>query len=237
MIIYKCNEKIFKNLNWLEKDGFYFTSINSDLSLLNLNIFQAIDKFDCVQADKNLFVYFKCPIPSDIKKKYVRGEPVLLADGKEWTIRTIADVNYKFTITENNGEFIQTAVPSDPLFMRLLEYSEKIKAGVDYAELIDVIADCLAPNYYLNKNIMLALGLIDTNSIEKIIRTIYRFDELQKLGDDFFRAGTVENEAGQSNCSGRNHNLSDQETVIEKQRPACGGDRDDFINGRFETYT
>lgn len=187
MIIIKAKNKLFEDITYEYHNGYYYMYANDAWKLINNDIVAIEASCDVVEFDNDCFLIMNKPHPFDLQKQNIKGEPIVLADSNEWIIPTIADVRYRFTLKKQDGQFVQTMEVCDPLFNLLIDYADKIKCGVDYADLIGLIAEVMGRNYYVSKNIILALGLIDTDNIEKIIMTIYRYDELRSADERFFR--------------------------------------------------
>jgi len=201
MIIIKSKKRIFDDISYESHNGYYYMYVKDDWRLIANSPKEVENKCSVIEYDDDCYLLTIKPVPFDLQKHDIKGEPMILADDNEWMIPTIADVRYKFTLKKQDGQFIQTMEVCDPLFDLLIDYADKIKKGIEYTDLIELIAKVLERNYYVNKNIILALGLIDTENIEKMIKLIYRHDEMSKLNDAFFRASNDE-DATKSVCDG-----------------------------------
>ncbi|HOQ33644.1 MAG TPA: hypothetical protein PLA12_14220 [Candidatus Hydrogenedens sp.] len=179
MIIFKSKNKLW-DLNWKQVGDWYFGAVNDSYKLLVSSIESVEEKIDKIEIDDGFQLLVKSPIPGDLQKNKVDGIPVILADGNEWIIKTIAHVNYKLVL-KNGNEFFEAC---DPLFDMLIERADKMKEGVDINSLVDIIVACLEQNYYLNRKIVSALGLLTTDLIEDIVKKIYMWGQ---SGNDFFR--------------------------------------------------
>ncbi len=217
MIVIKCKNKIFNDIPYEQHGGYYYMFVRDDWRLLANNYEELENRCDCViECDNDCYLLIKKPVPFDLQRSEIRGEPIILADNNEWIIPTIADVRYKFVLKKQQGQYIQSMEVCDPLFDLLIEYAEKIKQGVDYYALIDLISKVLERNYYVNKNIVLALGLIDTYNIEKIIKVIYRYDEMRRLNEGFFRASNDVDEI-KSISNGLSNSKNSEDNVIKSE--------------------
>jgi len=122
-------------------------------------------------------------IPKELKeyelffrRKTQKGRPIKLLNGENWLITTIADVHTRFAY---NDKFEVILKPDDELFDKLIDFSLHI-AEKSTEDVIDLIADCLARNYYLTKEMLIALQLLDVETILAALDVIFLKDEVKK---------------------------------------------------------
>jgi len=70
----------------------------------------------------------------------------------------------------------------------LSENIQKLKSEIDIDFLLDIVISCLQPNYYITKEIALALKLFDDETLQNAIFTIYQYETLRRVSNEFFRA-------------------------------------------------
>jgi DNA-directed RNA polymerase specialized sigma54-like protein len=204
MIIFKLKEKMF-DLPFTEIDGYFWGSVNKTWTLLykNINEVEIDDNSKCVEFLPGNFMFYQKPNPSDLQKPKHVGEYLILADGYEWQFKTIAEVKMRYVHDgfDETGKVRISKEADDPLFDYLLEQMENLKKDVEIDLLIDIIIRCLEQNYYITREIILALKLLDDEIIKNAIYTIYQYDKIRRVSNEFFRTGSNELQAGETDPS------------------------------------
>ncbi len=211
MIIFKLKNKIFNDLSYEEVDGYFWTSINKSWTLLfkKLQEVEGHEKFEKFEFLPENFMYFQKPNPSDLAKPKQVGEYIKLLDGHEWKVKTIAHIKRRYIHAgfDETGKVKIEVEQNDPLFDYLSENIKRLKSEIDIDFLLDIIIACLKENYYITKEIALALKLFDDDTIQKTIFTIYQYDTLRRVSNDFFRTSTNEFSTGESDPAGVSNSL------------------------------
>lgn len=188
MLVIKSKQPIFTDWKSVQHNDWLYQYNNDNYRLIADQPYDVEKHPDIktLQIDNDAYILIGAFTPLDlIKSKYLRGRIIKLADGNDWYFRTIADVNYKITLGFIDGQPTERLEACDPLFDYLLQKADELRDGADLAQQIDIAATVLSTQYYINRNIALALGLFTTENLEEIIRTIYLIDELRD--DKFFR--------------------------------------------------
>ena len=191
--------KLFDDLK-TKKEGswiYQFVDEADIVSLLKTVSPKQLEKLcNSIQFDKDSFILIPKGlknVESFFKKKNTAGKPVQLSNGEFWIVTTIENVHRVFTLDE---KFQPTLQPLDPLFDKLIDFSRNYQEK-SFDEILDIISECFSRNYYVNKNILLALKLITTENLNNIIETIFLLNkEEEATGDnseDLFQS-TAEDE-------------------------------------------
>lgn len=193
MFIIKSKKPIFAEWKQVEYDGWLYQFINEDYKVIAQHIYHIESHKDVktIQFDNDAYILVGAFTPLDvIKSKNLKGKPLRLCDGHEWYFKTIADVNFKIVLSFENGTAVEKMEACDPLFDYLLQKADELKNGADIKKQIDIAVEVLQSQYYINRNITLALGLFDTENLEQIIKTIYLVEAIKD--EEFFRGSTDE---------------------------------------------
>lgn len=200
MLIIKSKKQLFPQWKQVEHDGWLYQFLNEDYKVIAQHVYHIESHQDIktIQFDKDAFILIGAFTPLDIiKTKNLKGKPIKLADGNDWYFRTIADVNYKFVLSFDNGEATERLEACDPLFDFLLQKADELKQGGDLSKQIDIAVEVLASQYYITRNMALAMGLFTTDNLEQIIKAIYLVEEVRD--EQFFREVATANETGEPN--------------------------------------
>jgi len=206
MIIFKLKDKIFNDLSYEEVDGYFWTSVNKSWTLLfkKMQEVEGKEKFEKFEFLPDNFMFFQKPNPSDLAKPKQVGEYVKFLDGHEWKLKTIAHVKRRYVHAgfDETGKVKIEVEQNDPLFDYLSENIQKLKSEIDIDFLLDIVISCLQPNYYITKEIALALKLFDDETIQNCIFTIYQYETLRRVSNEFFRSSTNELQVGEPDPTG-----------------------------------
>ena len=224
-MIFKAKEKIFDDLAEKKHKGYTYQFVDEKELMTLFKTVQpsALEKLcNCYPFGADKFIL----IPKELKeyelffrRKMQKGRPVKLLNGENWLITTIADVHSRFAY---NDKFELIMKPDDPLFDKLIDFSLHI-AEKSTEDVIDLIADCLARNYYLTKEMLIALQLLDVETILAALDVIYLKDEVKKQVEegndttgDLFRC-TDEHETGKPNSEGLSDNSADEDSPVQTE--------------------
>jgi len=224
-MIFKAKEKIFDDLPEKKHKAYVYQFVDEKELLTLFKTVQpsALEKLcNCYPFGADRFIL----IPKELKeyelffrRKSQKGRPVKLLNGENWLITTIADVHTRFAY---NDKFDLIMKPDDPLFDKLIDFSMHI-AEKSTEDVIDLIAECLSRNYYLTKEMLIALQLLDVETILAALDVIFLKEEVKKQVEegsdttaDLF-CGADEHEIGQSECEGLSDAVANEDTPIQTE--------------------
>jgi len=224
-MIFKAKEKVFDDLSEKKHKGFTYQFVDEKELLTLFKTVQpsTLEKLcNCYPFGPDRFIL----IPKELKeyelffrRKQQKGRPVKLLNGENWLITTIADVHSRFAY---NDKFELILKPDDPLFDKLIDFSLHI-ADKSTEEVIDLIADCLSRNYYLTKEMLIALQLLDVETILAALDVIYLKDDVKKQLEegadttgDLFRCAD-EYALGESDSEGLLDTTADENAPIQAE--------------------
>jgi len=224
-MIFKVKEKVFNDLPEKKHKGYIYQFIDEKelVTLFKTTQPSALEKMcNCYPFGSDKFIL----IPKELKefelffrRKTQKGRPVKLLNGENWLITTIADVHSRFAYNE---KFELILKPDDPLFDKLVDFSLHI-AEKSTEDVIDLIADCLSRNYYLTKEMLIALQLLDVETILAALDVIYLKEDAKKQLEegsdttaDLFRC-TDEYALGESDSEGLSNNSANENASIQTE--------------------
>ena len=224
-MIFKAREKIFDDLPEKKHKGFTYQFVDEKELLTLFKTVQpsaleklcnsypfGIDKFILIPKELKEYEMF-------FRRKTQKGRPVKLLNGENWLITTIADVHSRFAY---NDKFDLIMKPDDPLFDKLIDFSLHI-AEKSTEDVIDLIADCLNRNYYLTKEMLIALQLLDVETILAALDVIFLKEDVKKqieegadTTEDLFRS-TDEYEDGKPDSEGVFDSAPNEDTSFQAE--------------------
>ena len=224
-MIFKAKEKIFDDLSEKKHKGYVYQFVDEKELLTLFKTVQpsALEKLcNCYPFGTEKFIL----IPKQLKeyelffrRKQQKGRPVKLLNGENWLITTIADVHTRFAY---NDRFELIMKPDDVLFDKLIDFSLHI-AEKSTEDVIDLIAECLCRNYYLTKEMLIALQLLDIETILAALDVIFLKEEVKKQVEegsdttaDLF-CGADEHEIGKSNSEGLPDASADENSSVQTE--------------------
>jgi len=224
-MIFKAKEKIFDDLAEKKHKGYVYQFVDEKelVTLFKSAQPSALEKLcNSYPFGPDRFIL----IPKQLKefelffrKKQQKGRPVKLLNGENWLITTISDVHTRFAY---NDKFEVILKPDDPLFDKLINFSLYI-AEKSTEDVIDLIADCLARNYYLTKEMLIALQLLDVETILAALDIIFLKEEVKKQIEegsdttgDLFRSSN-EYETTESDSQGLLDTTADEMSSVQAE--------------------
>lgn len=121
----------------------------------------------------------------EILKPDARGVYVELNDGCDWLIRTIKDMEYVYSYDPIEDKIIKI-FDVDNQFKRI-EFMVSNYEKITEQDVLDVITESITRNYYITKELILYLKLINSKLVSKLLDAILCVDLLKQEG--FFREG------------------------------------------------
>ena len=132
------------------------------------------------------------PLPSELERKNtVRGSLRTLGDGQEWLVPNMVALPHRLTIDDDTGDPIREVSPDwKALYEKMVWACEQCRMSVendselDEAKCWHYLADILAVNYRVNREIVFKMRLLtDDNWMHLMCRTI-DFAKIRQIQDD-----------------------------------------------------
>lgn len=191
MLVFKSrkpNTELADDKLWTRYGDFYYFMPNPEpLELIGvccINKVETLPGAIIKQISQDDYLVMKDFVLNDLlRDKRPKGKWINVDDNNQLCVPTIRDVKAKFVL---DSDFNQKMVPSDELFEYLVNNAEKIST-MTISDLLDLVVKTLNRNYYITKQVVLGLELLDTDLLDKLLITIFCVEMYNENNEELFR--------------------------------------------------